>query len=133
MVSRYGADWTAKGPKISCLQWGCQLPTNDLQSELDRRAARGQLPTTIRELSRRLSQLGYKLNRDGDCKGAPRWMTGDAAGSSYPGVSLDVVEADTGIGFANVNARRDSNFKELQRIRYTGELFAIVRGRILEI
>lgn len=80
---------------------------------------------TLKSLEQRLRQLGYRLDRSGDCRSVARWMSGARAGSSWPCVSLRVVQADNGLGFAHVDARRDDAFKELQRMR----LCTYVKGR----
>ena len=68
-----------------------------------------------------------------DCRGTSRYLTGEFAGLSYPVNTTGVKESDTGLSAFNVNARRDANFKELQRLRFEEELYAVVRGRILEV
>jgi len=80
---------------------------------------------TLKSLEQRLRQLGYRLDRSGDCSSVSRWMSGVRAGSSYPCVSLRVVQANDGLGFAHVDARRDDAFRELQRMR----LCTYVKGR----
>ena len=105
-----------------------------LQAELDRRKARGETPSTLTHVKQVLAELGYRLDRSGDCHGMSRYMTGEDAGCSYPCTTTYIVEADTGVGFAHYkDARRDENFRKLQALRFSGELFAVVRGRILEI
>ena len=104
-----------------------------LQQELDRRKARGDAPVTLAQMKRALAAIGYRLDRSLDCASMNRYLTGDCAGQSYPAINTGVKEADTGLSAFNVNARRDENFKALQRMRFNEELFAVVRGRILEI
>ena len=108
-------------------------PTS-LEREIANRAARGLRPSTIAYIRDRLAAIGYKMDRSMDCFSNTRHMTGDFAGQSYPAITTDIAELDTGISFAHYkDARRDANFRELQRLRYEGELFAVVRGRILEL
>ena len=109
--------------------------TDRLQAELDRRKARGQLPSTVAAITRRLAVLGYKMDRRLDCRSDNRHLTGEHAGQSYPAINAYIREADTGLSFASVDARRDANFCRLQEIRFSGELFAVIRrcGRILEL
>lgn len=102
-------------------------------AELERRKRRGQEPRTLRQVNEALASLGYRLDRKLDCKSVNRILTGEDAGKSYPAINAYVVEIDTGLSFANVSARRDANFRRLQEIRLSGELYAVVRGRILEI
>ena len=104
-----------------------------LEIELLERAKRGFHPVTIQEMNATLNTIGYELNRDRDCYSTNRWMTGPRAGQSYPAINTGVREMDTKLEFCNVDARRDENFKTLQAWRLNDELFAVVRGCILEI
>ncbi len=103
-----------------------------LEAELNYRAAIGQERVSVAEFSRRYAQIGYRVNRQMDCKSLARYMTGESAGRSYPSCDTGISEADTGLSAWNVNARRDSNFQRLQQMR--GEFFAVTRcGYILEL
>jgi len=104
-----------------------------LQRELERRRGNGFTPVTVREMKERLAALGYKMDRGGDCMCNPRYVVGPNAGESYPAITTVVREIDSGLSFANENARRDARFDTLQRMRFEGSLFAVVRGRLLEI
>lgn len=104
-----------------------------LERELVRRQMAGHRPVTVAQMEQRLGELGYRLDRTRDCHSINRYMTGPAAGESYPAINTGVKEADTGISFANEDARRDHNFDKLQALRADGSLFACVRGRLLEI
>jgi len=104
-----------------------------LADELERRECRGHSPVTLRQLSAALKPLGYRLNRSDDCLSDNRYLTGPDAGASYPAINAYVVEIDTGLSFAHVSARRDVNYRRLQEMRRSEELYAVVRGRILEI
>ena len=104
---------------------------NSLENELARRAAQGLYPVTVKAMAARLAALGYRFDRTMDCRHVARYMTGPHAGESYPCISTSAREADTGLGFANADARRDDNFRALQDMR--SELFAVTRGAILEI
>lgn len=106
---------------------------DDLTRELERRAAIGLRPLTLQGLAARLASIGYKLDRSGDCPHISLYVTGEHAGETYPAISSSIREADTGLSFANVDARRDGNFRTLQEWRSTGELFAVVRGHIFEV
>jgi hypothetical protein len=108
--------------------------TDSLQHELDRRKARGNHPTTVAGMNTALAKIGYKMDRSMNCHGISRILTGEFAGESYPCTTTNIKEIDTGISaYHYKNARRDANFRELQRIRFHEELYAVVRGRILEI
>lgn len=104
-----------------------------LHRELERRRLSGRHPVTVREMNERLAQLGYKLDRSRDCPCNSRYITGPHAGESYPAVTTGVREIDSGLSFAHVDARRDENFEALQKLRLEDSLFAVTRGRILEI
>jgi len=106
---------------------------NNLERELQHRREAGNSPSTVAGINAALLAIGYRLDRSMDCLSMNRHVTGDYAGASYPAINVYPVEADTGMSACHVDARRDANFCELQRIRYEEELFAVVRGRILEI
>ena len=106
---------------------------NQLEIELAERAKRGFYPVTIQEMNATLNTIGYELNRERDCYSNNRYMTGPRAGQSYPAINTGVREMDTKLEFCNVDARRDENFKTLQKWRGECSLFAVVRGCILEI
>lgn len=104
-----------------------------LIEEVERRKRRGCEPKTLRQVIDVLAGLGYELDRSLDCKGDNLYLTGELVGKSYPAINAYVVECDSGLSFANVAARRDENFRRLQELRRSGELYAVIRGRILEI
>lgn len=86
----------------------------DIHREVQRRLAHGGEAVTMRELNQRLRNIGYRLDRRNDCFCSARDM---ATGESYPCCTGYVVQLDDGVSFANVNARRDSSFEELQKLR----------------
>lgn len=103
-----------------------------LVAELQRRAAKGWYPVSVSEFERMFAALGYSVDRDGDCRGTARYMTGDWAGEAYPACTTGLREADTGLRFCNIDARRDAAFRAVQELR--GEVFAVTRdGFILEV
>ena len=104
-----------------------------VQRELDRRKAAGNKPSTVTGINAILAKIGYRLDRSLDCHGLTRHLTGEFAGQSYPAITTGVKEIDTGLSAFNVNARRDAHFAELQRLRFHEKLFAVVRGKILEV
>lgn len=104
-----------------------------LRAELEFRKRQGLTPATLREIQARLSALGYKLNRQGDCRSVASYMTGERAGCSYPSLTTWIEEANTGLSFAHVDARRDANFDRLQAMRQSGEVFAVVGEYILDL
>lgn len=93
--------------------------------------ANGVEVVSVGELSRRVKALGYTLDRTMDCYAPCRFMTGELAGQSYPCCTTNAKESDTGLSFANFQARRDANFRALQELRQS--VVAISRGAILEI
>jgi len=107
--------------------------TSRFEEEVERRKRRGCEPKTLRQVIGVLADLGYKLDRTLDCKSDNRYLTGEDAGKSYPAINAYVVECDSGLSFADVAARRDENFRRLQELRKSDELYAVIRGRILEI
>jgi hypothetical protein len=105
----------------------------ELETELAHRAARGLRPVSVVAMGARLATLGYALDRNCDCFSQNLFMTGEREGQSYPAINTGVKERDTGRSAFHFEARRDENFKELQRLRAGEELFAVVKNRILEI
>lgn len=101
-----------------------------IDAEIARRAF---APSTLSVISERLAALGYELDRALDCRGMARIMTGEHAGLSYPCCTTGIKEADTGLSFANADARRDDNFRALQDLRGSEELYAVTRGAILDL
>jgi hypothetical protein len=104
-----------------------------LERELSARAADGLYPSTIKHIASVLASIGYKLDRRDDCRSNSRYMTGPRAGESYPCISTGFTEIDTGARYAHFASRRDSNFEQLQELRRSGTLFAVIRGAILEL
>lgn len=86
---------------------------------------------TVKEFSERFAALGYKLDRSMDCRCNARFMTGEHAGESYPCITTSVKEIDTGMSAFHYQARRDSNFKAMQKLRQ--EICAITRGALLTV
>lgn len=93
--------------------------------------ANGMQILTVKEFSARFAALGYKLDRSMDCRSNARFMTGEYAGEVYPCVTTDIREIDTGMSAFHYQARRDENFKAMQKLR--GEICAITRGALLEV
>jgi hypothetical protein len=103
-----------------------------LADELARRAQLGQTPVKLSWIDSELRKLGYRIGKD-SCRSIARCVMGDFEGIAYPCDTRQIFEIDTGLTFANYKARRDANFKRLQEIRLNGELFAVVRGYIVEL
>lgn len=85
---------------------------------------------SVAAFAARFQALGYKLDRTLDCRSVARFMTGEHAGKSYLCVTTGVSEADTGLSAFHFAARRDSKFKQMQKLRQ--EVCAISRGALLE-
>jgi hypothetical protein len=91
----------------------------------------GQKILTVREFGQQFKSLGYKLDRTMDCQGLSRYMTGEHAGESYPVITTSVKEIDTGMSAFHYQARRDDNFRAMQKLR--GEICAITKNCLLEV
>ncbi len=108
------------------------MKKQSLIAEVKRRVADGFPPWTMAAIIRHLATLGYKLDRSMDARSQHRYLTGKWAGLSHPGITTGIREADTGLTFCNIHARRDANFQALQAIR-GGAVYAVVRGHIFEL
>lgn len=86
---------------------------------------------SVATLAAKYAALGYTLDRSMDARSMARYVTGPHAGLSYPCVTTGLRESDTGRSAWHVDARRDDNFKAMQRLR--GEVVAISRGALLEV
>ena len=104
-----------------------------LQDELKYRASIGQTPVTLATIEAALMELGYQLDRMLDCRSLARWMSGPRAGKSYPALTTGITEVSTGLSFANITAGRGEDFQRLQALRFSGEIFAVLRSCIMEI
>lgn len=91
--------------------------------------AQGSKRLTIAGIARQLKAIGYRLNRSMDCRSICQRSTGE----TYPTITTGIVEADTGLSFANVNARRDANFRALQDMRYNETFYAIHKDAIFSL
>lgn len=104
-----------------------------LQKELARRRANGHTPMTVKQMEQTLGNLGYRLDRNKDCRQLVRITDGPDAGVSYPAILTGVAEIDTGKGAFHFEARRDDNYKKMYEMHFNESMFAVVRGCILEI
>lgn len=82
--------------------------------------------STKAHLVRELELLGYRIDEKMSFNYRNTLNKGH-----YNARACRVVEADTGIGFANVNARRDKNFRKLQDLRQWADV--VINGRVYEI
>ena len=105
------------------------MPTNTTQDEVARRLAWGMERVSLQGLIARVEALGYRLDRDLDCRSTARDMK---TGDSYPCLTTGLKEANTGVSaFHYRDARRDNNFQALQALRRS--TFAVLRGAIFDI
>jgi len=81
---------------------------------------------TTEEVTNRLHQLGYKISPQNSFN---YFNSGNER--HYKARSCYIVEEDTGLSFANIEARRDNHFKELQTFRRYS--FGWEDGRIWEL
>jgi len=79
-----------------------------------------------KELLNTLDTLGYKISKQDSFN---YYNSGNEV--KYPAKSCYIVEKDSGLSFANIYARRDSNFRALQELRRNEEV--IVKGRVWEL
>lgn len=84
----------------------------------------GLRQVTLAQMNQDLADMGYKLDRNGDCSGTATYVSGVRQGQSYRNLSLSVREIDSGKRAFHYQARRDANFKRMQA--YRDEAFAIV-------
>ena len=78
------------------------------------------------EFLRLLDSLGYRIAQNMSFNYRNRLNA-----EAYDARSICIVEKDTGLSFANIHARRDSDFEALQLLRRTETV--VVRGRVWEL
>jgi hypothetical protein len=100
----------------------------DLVDEVKSLKAHGLTQIRLGEFERRLRAIGYRFNRDMDCRSTSRYMTGPRAGCSTPSLSLSVVQIDNSMGCFHVDARRDTNYQALMVLR--DSVFCVSRGDV---
>ncbi len=84
------------------------------------------IKTTKTELSIMIDKLGYKISE----KDSFNYINKGNPSKIWKARACYIIEKDSGKGFANIEARRDDNFKALQLLRL--EEYSI-RGRIYEL
>lgn len=99
-----------------------------LQTEIDYRLSVGRQQLSVEEFGARFLELGYHLHRMDDCHCVAQYLD---SGRTYPCTTTGLLEDDTRKRAFNVEARRDDKFRAMQKLR--GEIFAVSRGRILEV
>lgn len=70
-----------------------------------------------------IDNLGYTINKDDT-------FTYNRDGKRIK--SFYIVEKDSGLSFANIDARRDENFKSFQELRYNFSGEIVYRGYFIE-
>lgn len=101
-----------------------------LEIEIESRKQNGCEQVTVAEMDRRYRALGYRLDRELDCRSMAKIMTGTGAGRTYPCITTSVKEIDTGRSAFNSESRRDENYRAMQHMRQW--VFAATQGAILE-
>jgi hypothetical protein len=104
------------------------MDTLNLQKEIDSSRAAGMEWISIPELDARLETLGYRRDPDSRCVCVTKNLT---TGNTYPCVTWDVQEIDTGMSAFHVNARRDERFRKLQELRFN--TFAVLGGKYISL
>lgn len=107
-----------------------QILSEAVSKEVAARVRLGSVQVSLSAYQRGLREIGYRLNRDLDCMGNARYMTGERAGESYPSLAVTPVQLDNGLAFCHVDARRDGSYEKLKEFRNT--VFAVSRNRIVE-
>ncbi|WP_126223553.1 hypothetical protein [Burkholderia ambifaria] len=101
-----------------------------LEHEVAFRLKLGMVQVTLKELEEKIRAIGYRFNRDMDCKSLARYISGERAGQSYPSHALKPVQIDNGMSWAHIDARRDASFDALKVLRDSH--FAVSGGHICE-
>lgn len=98
----------------------------ETQATFDNEIASGRRYLRLDELEMELRRIGYRLDDDSRAYCRARWMTGEMAGRTYDCCTIGVAQLDNGLSFANIEARRDDNFRTLQTLRQ--EVFSLARN-----
>ena len=100
--------------------------TPGTQAEVDDMLSHEMEMMTPDALRDELDRLGYKIRK---CETFN--YANSSNKNSYHAKSVSIEEQDSGIGFSNIAARRDGNFRALQQLRFN--TFVLSRGRIWEL
>ena len=106
---------------------------NETQNEIERLEKRGAKRLTLSGIDQLLEPLGFRIDRRTLHTSRARWMTGENAGKSYLCTTCGIIDTETGKSAFHQNGRRDKRFEELQRLRFSGEIFAVYRNSVFEI
>jgi hypothetical protein len=97
-----------------------------IEKEIECNLKVGCIQVSIKELTEKYKDLGYKLDRSMDCRSMAKDID---SGQSFPNISCGIKELDTGISaFHYKDARRDKNFILMQKLRQ--DFFSVSRGAI---
>jgi len=102
--------------------------TDQTEEEAFEMIKAGMIMLTAQDLINELQRLGYKIEGTNGMS-FNYFNTGNKR--KYKARSISIIEADTKMSFAHVDARRDDNFKALQALRYNH--FAYDKERIWEL
>ena len=80
---------------------------------------------TKQQLTNDLAKMGYRIDETNSFN-----YVNNMNGNSYPARSCYLVEVDTGLSFANIYARRDVKFQQLQNYRQSDP---VINGRVFEL
>jgi hypothetical protein len=84
------------------------------------------MEVTKKQLVDMLARLGYEIEEASSFN-----YFNTLNGAPYAARACYVIESDTGLGFANINARRDARFTALQEMRRNNEFW--IKGRLYEL
>jgi hypothetical protein len=99
-----------------------------LEAEVAYRIRLGQRQVSLAEMESEIRMVGYRFDRESDCRANATYLSGPRSGQTYPNLDLRPVQADNGIGWCSVYARRDANFDALRAL--SESMFAVVRGAV---
>lgn len=99
---------------------------NDINAEINQMLNAGMAQLSLMEMFNKIDSLGYKIDKS---MSFCYFNQGNA--NHWAAKSCYVVEKDTGLSFANINAREDENYKALQELRRS--TFTLHKGRLWEI
>jgi len=95
-------------------------------SEVDDRLKAGCTQISSAELIYMLKLVGYKI-----CPSTSFDYTNTSNAIIYNARSISIIEADTGLSFGHIDARKDGNFRKLQEIRM--EYLVFEKNRVWEL
>lgn len=100
----------------------CSL--EDTKRFANKMVASGGEPMSLPELKQRVSRLGYKLERQ------QSYHNTHNPPDCWRAVEYTPIDRETGKSFAHYQGRRDTRYRELQRLRR--DAVVLNRGRLVE-